>query len=49
MVSPKLSDIKMDDPVLIKHGNKFGVKIKAVAPSVHMIRANIETEFAPIV
>ena len=49
VVSPKLSDIKMDDPVLIKHGNKFGVKIKAVAPSVHMIRANIETEIAPIV
>ena len=49
VVSPKLSDIKMDDPVLIKHGNKFGVKIKAVAPYVHMIRANIETEIAPIV
>lgn len=49
VVSPKLSDIQMDAPVLIKHGNKFGVKIKAVAPSVHMIRASIETEIAPIV
>lgn len=49
VVSPKLADIAMDEPVLIRHGNKFGVKIKAVAPSIHMIRANIETEIAPIV
>ena len=49
VVTPELSDIHMDDPVLIKHGNKFGVKMKAVSPSIHMIRANIETEIAPIV
>ena len=49
VVNPGLSDIKMEEPVLIRHGNKFGVKIKAVSPSVHMIRANIETEIAPIV
>lgn len=49
VVNPELSDIKMEEPVLIRHGNKFGVKIKAVSPSVHMIRANIETEIAPIV
>ena len=33
----------------IRHGNKFGVKIKAESPSIHMIRANIETEISPIV
>ena len=49
VVNPELRDIKMEEPVLIRHGNKFGVKIKAVSPSVHMIRANIETEIAPIV
>lgn len=49
VVSPGLSDIKMEEPVLIRHGNKFGVKMKAVSPSIHMIRANIETEIAPIV
>lgn len=49
VVGPGLSDIVMEDPVLIRHGNKFGVKMKAVSPSVHMIRANIETEIAPIV
>ena len=49
VVNPGLSDIKMEEPVLIRHGNKFGVKIKAVSPSIHMIRANIETEIAPII
>lgn len=49
VVTPELSDIQLEEPVLIKHGNKFGVKMKAVSPSIHMIRANIETEIAPIV
>ena len=49
VVNPGLSDIKMEEPQLIRHGNKFGVKIKAVSPSIHMIRANIETEIAPII
>lgn len=49
VVNPELSDIRMDEPVLIRHGNKFGVKIKAISPSIHMIKANIETEIAPIV
>ena len=39
----------MDKPEIIKHGNKFGVKIHAESPSIHMIRANIETEISPIV
>ena len=39
----------LEKPELIKHGNKFGVKIRASSPSIHMIRANIETEIAPIV
>ncbi len=49
VVNPGLEDIRMEEPVLIRHGNKFGVKIKAISPSVHMIRANIETEIAPII
>lgn len=49
VVMPELTDISMEEPVLIRHGNKFGVKIKAISPSIHMIRANIETEIAPIV
>ncbi len=49
VVNPGLKDIQMEEPVLIRHGNKFGVKMKAVSPSIHMIKANIETEIAPIV
>ena len=37
VVSPELSDITMEEPVLIRHGNKFGVKMKALSPSIHMI------------
>ena len=49
MVSPKKEEIALDDPQIIKQGNKYGVKIHSEAPSIHMIRANIETEIAPIV
>lgn len=49
VVTPDRKEITLDDPTLIRHGNKFGVKIKAQSPSIHMIKANIETEIAPIV
>lgn len=49
VVTPEKEEITLDKPELIKHGNKFGVKIHANSPSIHMIRANIETEIAPIV
>lgn len=49
VITPDVEDIVIDDPELIHHGNKFGVKIRAVSPSVHLIQANIETEIAPIV
>lgn len=49
VVVPELSEIQMEEPDVIKQGNKYGVKIRSKSPSVHMIRANIETEIAPIV
>ncbi len=49
VVTPEKEEITLNKPELIRHGNKFGVKINAVSPSIHMIRANIETEIAPIV
>ena len=49
VVMPGLADIKMEDPVLIQHGGKYGVKMRAISPSIHMIKANIETEIAPII
>ena len=49
VVTPTKEDITLEEPRIVKHGNKYGVKIKASAPSIHMIRANISTEIAPIV
>ena len=49
VVSPEKGEISLEEPEIIRHGNKYGVKIKAESPSIHMIRANIETEIAPIV
>ncbi len=49
VVVPELKEIEIDSPEVIRQGNKFGVKIKSKSPSIHMIKANIETEIAPIV
>lgn len=49
VVLPELEEITLETPELIAHGSKYGVKMKAVSPSIHLIRANIETEIAPIV
>ncbi|MEF9915848.1 MAG: stage IV sporulation protein A [Lachnospiraceae bacterium] len=49
VVTPLQHEIHLEDPILIKQGNKYGVKIHSEAPSIHMIRANIETDIAPIV
>lgn len=49
VVTPELEEISMEEPQVIRQGNKFGVKIKSNSPSIHMIKANIETEIAPIV
>ena len=49
IVSPMKHEIRIDEPEIMKHGNKYGVKIKASAPSIHMIKADIMTEVAPIV
>ncbi len=49
IVTPALDEMKLDEPVIVKHGSKYGVKIKASAPSIHLVRADIETEISPIV
>ena len=49
VVVPELSEITIEEPEVIRQGNKFGVKIRSKSPSIHMIRAGIETEIAPIV
>ena len=49
VVTPDRSEILLDEPEVIRHGNKYGVKMKAEAPSINLIKAHIETEIAPIV
>ena len=49
IVSPSINELILDEPEMIKQGSRFGVKLKAKAPSIHMIRADIETEVSPIV
>lgn len=49
VVMPSKEEINIDEPEVIKNGTKYGVKIKAEAPSIHLIRANVQTELAPIV
>jgi len=49
IVTPERSEIILDEPEVIKHGNKYGVKMRAEAPSINLIKAHIQTEIAPIV
>lgn len=48
-VTPTLDELILEEPELIRQGNRFGVKLKATAPSVHMIKADITTEITPII
>ena len=49
IVTPQIDELSLEEPEIVKQGSKFGVKLKASAPSIHMIRADIETEVSPIV
>lgn len=49
IVTPNIEDLSLEEPEIIKQGSKFGVKLKARAPSLHIIKAEIETEVSPIV
>lgn len=49
IVMPTMDELSLDDPEIMKQGGKYGVRLKASAPSIHMLRADITTEVAPIV
>ena len=49
IVTPGIDDLILDEPEIVKQGSKYGVKLKAKAPSIHMIKINTETEVSPIV
>lgn len=49
VATPTLSDMKLETPEVIKQGSRYGIKLKAVAPSIHMIRVDVESTFEPII
>lgn len=49
VVTPRLEEMLLEEPELIRQGSRFGVKLKAKAPSLHIIRADITTEITPII
>lgn len=49
IVMPTIEELKLDEPEIVKQGGRYGVKLTASAPSIHMIRADIQTEVSPIV
>ena len=49
IVTPGIEDLILDEPEIVKQGSKYGVKLKAKAPSIHMIKINTETEVSPLV
>ncbi|ENH97345.1 stage IV sporulation protein A [Gracilibacillus halophilus YIM-C55.5] len=49
VAAPTLTDMSLAEPEIIRQGSRFGVRLKAVAPSIHMIKVDVESEFAPII
>ncbi len=49
LVTPTMSELTLQEPEIVKQGNRFGVRLKANAPSLHLIRVDIETEVSPVV
>ncbi|RYL94878.1 stage IV sporulation protein A [Sporolactobacillus sp. THM7-4] len=49
IAAPSITDMSLDEPEIIRQGSRFGVRLKAVAPSIHMIKVDVESEFAPII
>ena len=46
---PKLSDMKLEKPEIIKQAGRYGIKLKAIASSIHMIKVDVESTFEPII
>jgi len=49
IVAPSIDELSLEEPEIVRQGSRYGVRLKASAPSIHMIRADIETEVSPIV
>src|SRR5690625_1934243 len=49
IAAPSIEDMILDEPEIIRQGSRYGVRLKADAPSIHMIKVEVESEFAPII
>lgn len=49
IVTPDIDDLHLEEPEIVRHGGRFGIRLRASAPSIHMLRADVETEVSPIV
>ena len=49
VVLPSIDEMNLEEPVLVRHGGKYGVKLKASAPSLHIMKVDVDTEVAPYV
>ena len=49
IVMPETADLHLEEPEIVKQSGGYGVRLRASAPSIHMIKANIETEISPVV
>lgn len=49
VANPTIKDMKLDKPEITKQGSRYGIKLKATAPSIHMIRVDVESSFEPII
>ncbi|MBQ4082085.1 MAG: stage IV sporulation protein A [Clostridia bacterium] len=49
IVMPSLDELSLEEPEIVKQGNQYGVRLKAAAPSIHLMKADIQTEVSPIV
>ena len=48
MVIPAMEDVTLDEPQLMKQGSRFGVRLRATAPTLHLVRSDIQTEITPV-
>ncbi|NLL56162.1 MAG: stage IV sporulation protein A [Clostridiales bacterium] len=49
VVNPNVEDMQLEEPELVKKGGQYGVKLKASAPSFHIVRVDVQTELSPVI
>jgi len=49
IIMPDIEELTLEEPEIVKQGGRYGVRLKASAPSIHLMKANITTEVSPIV